>query len=53
VVGPEVEVRVQVVPDIAVEAGGKFRIACSHVTPDADDLVWKRAAPLPDGSDLD
>jgi hypothetical protein len=42
VVGPRVEARVQVVPEIEIGPGGKFRLARSHVAPGADDFAWAR-----------
>jgi phenylacetate-CoA ligase len=42
VVGPGVEVRVQIVPEIKIGPGGKFRLACSHVAPGANDFAWAR-----------
>ena len=47
VVGAGVEVRVETVPEIGLDAGGKFRLARSLLAPEAGDFAWGRVAPPP------
>jgi phenylacetate-CoA ligase len=45
-VGPGVTVRVVIVPEISPDPGGKFRVSCSLVQSNYDDLDWERLGPV-------
>jgi phenylacetate-CoA ligase len=45
-VGPGVGVRVEIVPAIASDPGGKFRVSCSLVQSNYEDFDWQRQDPV-------
>jgi phenylacetate-CoA ligase len=45
VVGPGVSVQVVIVPEIAPDPGGKFRVSCSLVQSNYDDVDWEHLGP--------
>ena len=49
-VGPGVTVEVVIVPEIAPDAGGKFRVSRSLVRSNYDDLDWERLDPVDRGA---